>query len=94
MICSIRPTSDRVDDVRRVTTCSERSSHNVGEEDRRPCRVLRVLNNNSIAREDTRDHGSNEVVEGIVPADTGGNDTQRLITDLIRLVEHKKVGRS
>jgi len=94
VICGVGPASNRIDQIRGVTACSECSSDKICEEYRRPGGVFRVLDDDGVASKQTRDHGSDKVVEGVVPAHTSSDDTKWLVLDHVGLVEHEKVSRS
>lgn len=94
VICGVWPAGDRVDQIRGVTACSECSSDNICEEYGGPGCVFRVLDDDGVASKQTRDHGSDKIVERVVPAHTSSDDTEWLVMDHVGLVKHEEVRRS
>ena len=59
----IRPADDRLDQVRRVTTCLERRTSNLDEEPGRPGCLLRALDDDRVAGKYGGNDGSDDIME-------------------------------
>ena len=64
-----------------------------GEVGGRPGGTFGGLDDDGVACEEAGYHGTEEVVEGIVPGDEGGYDAQGFPSDFVGLVAHEEVGR-
>src|SRR6478609_2527333 len=90
----LRPAHDCLNKLRIMTMGNESATSDVGKVLARPSSLLRNLDKNTVTREEGADDGTDEVVEGIVPADKSSNNTKRFIVDSVALVHHEKVGRT
>lgn len=59
------------------------ASDNLQKVQTAPASLFAWFDNNGIPRKQGRDDGRDEIVEGIVPADAGGNDTKGFIQDSV-----------
>ncbi|KAK1238367.1 hypothetical protein MKX07_006513 [Trichoderma sp. CBMAI-0711] len=87
------PADDGLDEARVVAVGDEGAAGNVEEVAAGPGRLLRDLDEDGVAGEEGADDGAHEVVEGVVPADEGGDDAQRLVVHRVALVRHEQVRR-
>ena len=60
---------------------------------RAPCRLLRDLDHNTVTRKQRADHGSDEVMERVIPAHKSSNHAQRLVVHRVLLIRHQQVRR-
>ncbi len=88
------PAHDRLDELGVVAVGDEGAADDGGEVGGAPGRLLRHLDHDGVAGEESRDHGAHHVVEGIVPANESGHDAERLVAHLVALVGHEEVRRA
>ena len=85
---------DALDEVSRVAAAGEGAADDFKEECGGPGCLFRGLHHDSVSGEDRTDDGGDEVVEGIVPGDAGGDYAERLVGDHVLLVHHEEVCRA
>lgn len=94
MAGGLGPAHDSLDKLGVKAMGGEGAAGDTGKVGTRPSRLLRDLDDDAVARKERTNNGTNEVVEGIVPADKGSNDTQGLIVHRVALIHHEEVGRT
>lgn len=92
MVGGLRPARDSLDQLRIMAVCDESSPGDAGEPLARPRSLLRDLDDDAVAGKERADDGAQHVVEGVVPADEGGDDAEGLVVDRVALVHHEEVG--
>ena len=76
-----------------MTMRNQRAPDHTRKPLRTPSRLLRHLNNNTVARKQRADHRSDQVVERVVPAHQRSNHAQRLVVYSVPLIRHQQVRR-
>ena len=84
---------DALDQVAGVAAAGQRTANDLEEERGRPGGLLGGLHDNAVACENGADHRTDEVVEGVVPGDAGGDDAEGFVGHHVLLVHHEEVGR-